>query len=349
MAFETLDDIISFLNKGEPPSPDAGMFGATVPLPLASICLLGVPWDVTTSFKPGTARAPDMIRLASHQLDLEDHKFGAIYEAGIAYEVASTFEQINESLRPKAEEVIEAVECGQTPSSGHLLEIDTWSKKLNDQVKQWVLDQVADKKKVGLVGGDHSVSFGALEAIGSFGSFGVLHIDAHHDLRQAYEGFTYSHASIFYNALEAIPSLKTLTSVGIRDFSNEESRRAQSAGKRVKTFYDEDLAAERFQGQTWDQQCTRIINTLPDKVYISLDIDGLDQVYAPNTGTPVPGGLSFQQLIHLCHRLADTSRQIVGFDLVEVGPEPWDANVAARILYKLCGLLKKSKPITSAP
>jgi agmatinase len=106
------------------------------------------------------------------------------------------------------------------------------------------------------------------------------------------------------------------------------------------------MASKAFEGTTWAQQCQEIIAHLPEKVYISFDIDGLAADNCPATGTPVPGGLSFNQALYLLEKVVASGRKIVGFDLVEVAPadkqDEWDANVGARMLYKLCGLILKS-------
>ena len=100
-----------------------------------------------------------------------------------------------------------------------------------------------------------------------------------------------------------------------------------------------------FNGENWDSVCNRIISHLPERVYISFDIDGLSPDNCPHTGTPVPGGLSFQQAVYLLEKIADSGRRIIGFDLCEVTPteeDQWDANVGARMLYKMCNVTLKS-------
>jgi agmatinase len=114
---------------------------------------------------------------------------------------------------------------------------------------------------------------------------------------------------------------------------------------KVVPFTDFEIAEEKFQGMTWHEQCEQIIEQLPSNVYISFDIDGLTPDNCPTTGTPVPGGLSYQEAIYLLKLVAESGRKIVGFDLVEVAPAEegeWDANVGARLLYKLCNLAYKS-------
>jgi agmatinase len=204
-------------------------------------------------------------------------------------------------------------------------------------------------KLIGLVGGEHSVPLGFFRALSDqYDRFGILQIDAHADLRKSYEGFTYSHASIMYNALK-LPSIGRIVQVGVRDYCEEEVNVVQRAMGRVVTYYDEDIKDKLYKGRTWDILCDEIIAQLPKHVYISFDIDGLDPKLCPSTGTPVAGGLEFHQAIHLIKKLVLSDRKIIGFDLCEVSPgkNDWDANVGARVLYQLCnwsavsnGLLK---------
>ena len=168
------------------------------------------------------------------------------------------------------------------------------------------------------------------------------------DLRIAYEGFTYSHASIMYNALQ-IPQITKLVQVGIRDFCEQEVEIVQNQGNRVVVHTDMDMKAETFEGKTWQQQCDQIIAALPQKVCVSFDIDGMYSWYCPNTGTPVPGGFSFEQATYLLSKLANSGKEIIGFDLVEVAPgenDDWDGNVGARMLFHMCGMLAKNNGMT---
>ena len=107
---------------------------------------------------------------------------------------------------------------------------------------------------------------------------------------------------------------------------------------------DMDLKAETYTGKTWEQQCEAIIAALPQKVAISFDIDGMYPWYCPNTGTPVPGGFSFEQAAFLLSKLGESGKEIIGFDLVEVAPgdDDWDGNVGARMLFHMCGVLAKN-------
>jgi agmatinase len=168
-----------------------------------------------------------------------------------------------------------------------------------------------------------------------------LHIDAHCDLRDTYEGFNYSHAGIMYNALKEVPELKQLIQVGVRDYSSSEYEFVQKNNPRVITYFDKDLRTRMYEGETWKQITDDIISKLPQKVFISFDIDGLDPKLCPNTGTPVQGGFETEQVFYLFSKLLQSKKNIIGFDLSEVGvgENDWDANVGARILFKLCNLL----------
>ena len=131
--------------------------------------------------------------------------------------------------------------------------------------------------------------------------------------------------------------------VGIRDFCEQEVEVALK--DRVLVHTDMDLKQEAFEGKTWQQQCDQIIASLPEKVCISFDIDGMYPWYCPNTGTPVPGGFSFEQATYLFNKLAESGKEIIGFDLVEVAPgetDDWDGNVGARMLFHMCGVLAKN-------
>jgi agmatinase len=213
-------------------------------------------------------------------------------------------------------------------------------------MNEWVYNQTLallnKGKLVGLVGGDHSTPLGYYKAIGEKkGDFGILQIDAHCDLRDSYEGFQYSHASIMYNALKEVPQLTKLVQVGIRDYCEEELDFIKDNPERVTTFFDKDIKEALFEGEQWKSICDRIIDALPQQVYISFDIDGLDPKLCPHTGTPVPGGFEVAQIFYLFKRVLASGRQLIGFDLNEVSTshDEWDANVGARVLFKLCNLL----------
>src|SRR5207253_8065017 len=152
--------------------------------------------------------------------------------------------------------------------------------------------------------------------------------------------------SIMYNVMTGDKRPEKLVQVGIRDFCEEEFDFIQSR-KDIRTFFDMELKRRLLSGESWAQVCQDILKELPKKVYISFDIDGLDPAFCPSTSTPVPGGLSIDQIFFLFNEIHRSGRQVVAFDLNEVstgGQEEaeWDGNVGARVLYKLCDWLVKS-------
>lgn len=329
--------------------PDSGIFGLPFSVDEAKLVLLPVPWEATTSYGEGTAQGPLAILNASKQIDLFDRELGDFFSSGIAMmEVSEQVQQWNTIARRTAKLVIEAGGPGGDPTLQTACEmVNHYSELLNQWVYVHTSAQLSASKCIGIVGGDHSTPFGAIQAfLEHYPDMGILHIDAHADLRVAFEGFTHSHASIMYNVL-AKTFLKKLVQVGIRDLCHEEYELIQESPDRILTFFDDALSERKMQGHSWDLISKDIVGALPQQVYISLDIDGLDPRYCPNTGTPVPGGLDFSELMYLFKVLKRSGRLIVGFDLNEVSPgidtqSEWDANVAARILYKLCGLVLSS-------
>ncbi len=332
--------------------PDSGIFCLPYTCDEAKVVLVPVPWDVTTSYRAGTSGGPQAILNASRQIDLFDVELGKPWMAGIA--MAAESEEVrawNTEGRRIAEPVIaKGGADGDKDLEAAVERVNAMGAQLNAYVKGQVSGWLAKGKLVGVVGGDHSVPFGAIEAVADqHPGLGVLHIDAHADLRVAYEGFTWSHASIMYNVVSKIPDIARLVQVGIRDLCEAEYDLIRGSKRRVITHYDAELATRRLAGESWAGQCERIIDTLPGEVYVSFDIDGLDPALCPNTGTPVPGGLSFAEANYLIGAVQRSGRRIVGFDLNEVAPGPdseWDANVGMRLLYKMIGWALRSQNIT---
>ncbi|QIA07486.1 agmatinase family protein [Draconibacterium halophilum] len=306
----------------------------------AEVVLLPVPWDVTVSYGEGTALAPAKILEASSQLDLFDPDVKDAWKRGIYFQpVSEAVLEIRNKLRPKAARYINFLENGGTISENetlqqNLLEINQQCEAMNFFVYRETTKLLDAGKIVGLVGGDHSTPLGYFKALSEkYDRFGVVQIDAHLDLRSAYEGFTYSHASVFYNAVQ-MPEIKKLAQVGIRDCCDEEVELAEK-DDRIEVYFDQKLKEEQFKGATWDEQCDEIISELPGNIYISFDVDGLNPKLCPQTGTPVPGGLEYNQVVFLFKKILESGRRIIGFDVCETGNAEWDANVAARIIYKL--------------
>lgn len=336
------------INNHDPNGPGTrgNIFGLPFTPENAELLLVPIPWEVTVSYQTGTALAPMAILDASVQVDAYVPAIKDAWKLGVCMlPIPNAIKNESERLRQLAKHQIYRVEHGEL-----IIEDDPLAQKINEAcenlnvyVKSVTQKMIKAGKLVGLLGGDHSTPLGFLRALAEeHKHFGILQIDAHADLRKAYEGFTYSHGSIMYNALK-IKAVKKIVQVGVRDCCEEEVHRAQHAKGRVKIFFDEELKAKQFQGTPWNSLCDEIVDTLPLLVYISFDIDGLAPTLCPGTGTPVPGGLQFEEATYLIKKVVESGRRIIGFDLCEVGSTTWDANVGARILYALCNWMGVQK------
>lgn len=322
-----------------------GIYGLPFTPEESRVVLLPVPWEATVSYGGGTAAAPQAILDASRQVDPLDREVGRPWEAGLAMlPISEDVRAWSDEARRMAQPVIAAGGPGQDPELRLAAEaVNALSERMNAWVHEQSRRWLAAGKLVGLVGGDHSTPFGLIRAVAErHPGFGILHVDAHADLREAYEGFRYSHASIMNNVVREVPGLQRLVQVGVRDYCDEEDQLVRDNPALLRTFFDADLKREQLDGEPWSRLCGRVVAELPQEVYVSFDVDGLDPSLCPHTGTPVAGGLSFAEATALLRRLAESGRRIVGFDLNEVAPDPegrseWDANVGARLLYKLIG------------
>jgi len=331
-------------------NPNNNIFGLPTSEENARLIIIPVPWEVTVSYGVGTARAPESILKASLQVDLFDPEMPDAWKQGF-YMRDSDRKILMKSdyLRKEAELYIDYISKGEDIADNQFMsktlkDVNTGSEYLNNWVYEQTRALLEKDKLVGILGGDHSSALGYFKAIAEkHGAFGMLHIDAHCDLRDTYEGFNYSHAGIMYNTLKEIPELEHLVQVGVRDLSASEMEYVKS-NHRIVTYFDKDIRNRQYEGETWKQIAEEIINKLPAKVFISFDIDGLDPKLCPNTGTPVQGGFETEQVFYLFSKLLQSGKKIVGFDLSEVGvgETDWDANVGARILFKLCNLLVTS-------
>ncbi len=321
-------------------APDSGIFGLSCPEAESAIVLMPVPFAATVSYGGGAECGPEAMLAGSRQVDLFDVQFGRIYERGI-HLLAADPAILASHLRARTQASALIERGGATAADAAVVAaIDAAGAQVNDLVYATTQRLLAAGRIPGIVGGDHSVPFGAIRACAErHPGLGILHIDAHADLRCAYEGFRWSHASIMDNVLREIPQVARLVQIGIRDICEQEFDAVQRSEGRVVTHFDLEWQRRRFHGTTFDALCREAIDALPRDVYVSFDVDGLDPALCPHTGTPVPGGLSFAEAAHLLRTLVEHDRRVVGFDLVEVAPgaDEWDANVGARLLYKLCG------------
>lgn len=345
---------IATFNPNDIGDSNGNIFGLPFNTQESSLVIIPVPWEVTVSYSSGTANGPQAIYDASFQVDLYDPAVKDAWKMGIAMmPVSKKIKSESNKLRKKAEQYISLYASGKSADKHTRMraiqsEVNEACHKMNKWVKKQALSVLQNQQIPALLGGDHSTPLGLMQALAdTHTSFGILQIDAHADLRIAYEGFEYSHASIMYNALQ-IPAVSSLTQVGIRDYCEDEKNMIDSDA-RIHTFFDRDIKFEQFEGKTWKDTCRKIIATLPEQIYLSIDIDGLDPKLCPHTGTPVPGGFEFEQVVYLIQEVLLAGKKIIGFDINEVSPgkDEWDANVGARLLYKvsnLCLLSNGVKP-----
>jgi agmatinase len=332
-------------NPNDTATLDSGVFGLPFKLEQAKLVLLPVPWEVTTSYGDGTSRGPQVILEASRQIDLFDIETGDVYRHGYFMEpISEEMMALNDNMKKVAITAVAALEEGRDMDQKLVKQVNDASDKLNSWVYETAKAHIKAGRLVAVVGGDHSSPFGAIRAISEAhsGDFGILHVDAHADLRDAYQGFTHSHASIMFNVMNSSFAPKKLVQIGIRDFSLDEHSLIKNSGGKITTHFDTINKRRTNRGEPWQKICDEIAEQLPKKIYVSFDIDGFSPDLCPNTGTPVPGGLSFDQATTLLATLVEKCKQIVGFDLCEVsqpedGFSEWDGNVGARTLFKLCG------------
>ncbi len=334
--------------------PGSGVFGLPTERGAARIVLFPAPFDATTSYGGGAARGAEAIRRASAQVDLLDHQFGAAHEAGIFMEAEDeVIAELSREARALAAPIIARGGAGAGDEDA-VKRVDAACEHVRHRVHERTARILKEGRIPGLVGGDHSTPLGAIEAAAqsvekrSKGGLGLLQVDAHMDLREAFEGFAFSHASITHNVVMRAPGVTRVVQVGLRDCGAGERRLVEGSGGRIVAHFDYDWWRFLDAGEPFAALCRRAVEPLPENVWVTFDIDGLDPALCPQTGTPVPGGLTFNQASMLLDILARSGRRVVGFDLVEVSPgeieereeeagDSWDAMVGARVLYKLCG------------
>ena len=272
----------------------------------SKVAVVPVPYDITTSYKKGTHGGPMAILSASRQVEYYDSDFDCEpYKAGIY------------TLPPLPVE--------------NLLPEDMLA-----EVEYAVRDMVEGGKLPLVLGGEHSISLGALRALKSnYTDLTVIVIDAHSDLREEYHDTPFSHACVSYQMAKLAP----LVQIGIR--SMEESKYTSHKKINTTVFYPKDLKNNK-----WLDEVVSLCN---NNVYISIDIDGLDPGICPGTGTPEPGGLSWEHLISLFDKVSGQSN-IVGADIVELAPlknQHRSDFLVAKLAYKMVGYLVCSRKVSN--
>ena len=266
----------------------------------AKVVLLPVPYDGTSTFVKGADKAPQAIIDASDSIELYDIEDDIeIYTQGI-----HTASPVTEKSSPE---------------------------KMTKAVYQRVKSYLNDHKLVGLLGGEHSVSCGAIEAtVEAYPDLTVLQLDAHADLREEYQGSPYNHACV----MRRVQAFAPIVQVGIRNVCAEE----REFINKETMFYAHIIRHSK----TWIQD---VVNKLSPNVYLTIDLDCFDPAILPSTGTPLPGGLSWWQVLDLISEV-NKQRNIVGFDVVELCPNPMDKSsdvLSAVLVYKIITKILKKR------
>jgi agmatinase len=326
---------------------DSSIFGLPNDMK-SSLTLLPSPWEPTTSFKKGCVRGPEALFKASKQMDLYHPYFKKVYENGVKWlsETEDFIKNLNDKASPLCDKIQLKLDNSQEVSKTELEQVNQLSEEFNEYIYKMSLEALKDKNSVGLIGGDHSCPFGFIKALSEVTKepFSIVHIDAHFDFRDSYQGFEHSHASIMHNVVKRLDKSPKIFQIGIRDFSESEFR---FACEHSTFLLDQELNKKKASGQSFKAILDELFIDLNEKIYISFDIDGLSPEFCPNTGTPVPGGLSFSEAQFMIEHLHAKGHELIGFDLVEVSPSPeknegstlgegLDEVTAVRLLYSLC-------------
>lgn len=336
--------------------PDTGdYFGVPCRPEQAQLVLESVPWDVTAPAGALSSYAPDAIIEASERMDPYDPISPDEWKSGFATaDVDYTLQERSQQLRSDVDKL-----RSYAVSGGGIMGplADDYYSRRQRRVEEGCRDMVAavrretggwlrQGKVVGLVGGDHSTPQGLIEALAECEEgFGILHMDARCRLKARCEGFEYSCESLMYNVLNDVPGVRRVVQVAQRDFSATEHRVARESERIV--LYDTDrIASMRFGGASWRDVCNAIVAELPQTVYVDFDISALSIENCPHSPYAAPGGLRFDEALYMVNRVVESGRRIVGFDVVGVVPKVEDcvdAEVAARMLYRLCGMALRSQ------
>ena len=318
----------------------------------ADIVIIPIPWDATVSIRKGSHLAPQAILNASTQLEFFHHDVENAFDINVFMtEVSSEWKKINNRCSEKSSEYIryfeeEGQEKAESYFKKEIENINYTQSILAQNLKERCHSLIKENKIMGVLGGDHSVALGSIQAINDeYDDFGILQIDAHADLKKNYFGFEQSRNSIMRNVLNTCPNMSKLIQIGVRELSEEEFTFSKEES-RISTYYDWDVKKELLNGKTWLEIVKNIIREMPNNIYVSFDIDGLKPYLCPNTSTPKDGGFELNEIQFLLKELVNAGKKIVGFDLCEVSPNvdnDIDAYIGAKALWELICYTEKSR------
>ncbi|OGQ17237.1 MAG: agmatinase [Deltaproteobacteria bacterium RIFCSPHIGHO2_02_FULL_40_11] len=264
----------------------------------AKTVILPAPFEASTSYQEGTKLGPKAILEASQQVELYDI-------------------ELARDCHTQGIHTLETFDFSKTDAP-------TACKMLYEKTKK-VLE---DGKFPIMLGGEHTISYGMFEALfEKYPNLSIFHIDAHTDMREAYEGNPYSHASVLYLMRK---SCKKTVSIGIRSMCEEE--RLYVNENKVPVYYD-------FQTQKTGFNPKDLLKHLTQDVYVTIDVDGLSPTLVPSTGTPEPGGLGYYETLDILREIFK-NKNVVGCDFVELMPIPGLVHgdfAVAKLIYKCIG------------
>lgn len=268
----------------------------------AEIAILPVPYDGTSTWIKGADKGPEALLDASFNMEFYDIETGTeVYKKGIA-----TLEPVTEDSTPEA---------------------------MSEEVEKRMDKIISDGKFPVLIGGEHSVSIGAIRAVAKhYEEFSVLQLDAHSDMRDTYEGSSHNHACIMARAKEVATNV---TQVGIRStWPAEEGHNIDPE----RIFYAYKIKEQ----DNWEES---VSSQLCRNVYITIDLDVFDPAIMPSTGTPEPDGLSYRQVLNLLKRIVK-EHNVIGLDVVELCPNNVNKApdfLASKLIYQFLSLQYKDK------
>ncbi len=316
------------------------IFGLPFDVNNAKVVIVPLPWDATVSNKSGACYGPGNIKEQSYQIDLFDPVAPGMWKNGIAMdEIPGKILKTNLECLDKVEKFVRTTDGVKSRNINVrkkiIGEVNSTYKNILFETEQKCKKYLEEGKYVVLLGGDHSTALSLLNAVSAKNeNFGILQLDAHADLRKSYEGFENSHASVMYNALN-ISQISKIVQVGVRDYCDEENETVVKNQQRIKMFTARDIYKLLFNNKSWNDICESIVDELPENVYISYDVDFLNPSECPTTGTPVPGGFSYEQSLYLVDKVVSAGKKIIGIDLVETGQGSLDGVISCRLLYRM--------------
>ena len=269
----------------------------------ATFVVVPVPYDLTTSYLAGARKGPSAILDASSQLELFDEELRCeTYHTGIHTRapLEVTAHGPETMINVVRREITEILSCDKIPV---------------------------------MIGGDHSITVGSVQAMKEkYPSLSVLHLDAHADMRDTYQGTPYSHACVSRRIFELCP----LVQVGVRSMSAEEAAFMEENSVRMfsPAFINENTQ--------WEKE---ICKCLSDDVYVTIDLDAFDPSIMPAVGTPEPGGIMWKDMTRLMREVAESCK-IRGFDIVELAPIAGMVApdfTAAKLTYRIMGYITSAK------